>query len=412
MRILHTSDWHLNDKLGRIPRQGDIVKRLEEIANYLDEHKVDVMVVAGDLFSQYNRLDELKSAVGEMRDVFQPFLLGGGTIVTISGNHDNEAFFNLMRFALDLADPIDLKKPGARPGGRLYLAAQPTYLLLEDKAGQQVQFVLMPYPTSSRYLKDEKTKYGSLDEKNSLLHQAMLEKIDLIKNKHINPGLPSVLVSHAHIRGSQLHNLYRISEREDVVFDARDIPPNWAYAAYGHIHKPQPLAGTTHVRYSGSIERLDYGEKDDDKSVVLVEIGAKGRTQEPAILPLNATPIYRIEITNPEEIASLKDKHAELDRALVFYKLTYKPGEHNRDAICRELDKIFPRWYDREIVADGSSISLKSSTLAADTQDVATIVRKHLQQQLAEHQDKDAVLALAEQLLADEKFVNNSEVEI
>lgn len=411
MRILHTSDWHLNDRLGRIPRQDDIVKRLEEIANYLDEHKVDVMIVAGDLFSQYNRLDELKSAVGKMRDIFQPFLVGGGTIITISGNHDNEAFFNLMHFALDLADPIDPNKSGARPTGRLYLAAQPTYLLLQDKTGQQVQFILMPYPTSSRYLKDQKTKYGSLDEKNSLLHQSMLQKIDLMKSKYVKPELPSVLVGHAHIRGSQLHNLYRISESEDVVFNAEDIPTNWAYAAYGHIHKPQALAGTTHVRYSGSIERLDYGERDDEKSVVLVEIGAKGRTQEPVCLSLNATPIYRVEINNPEEIASLKDKYSELDRALVDYKLTYKPGEHNRDAICRELDKIFPRWYNREIMTDGSSISLKSSNLVANTQDVATTVRTYLQQKLAGNQDKDAVLALAEQLLADETF-NNSEVEI
>ncbi len=411
MLILHTSDWHLNDKLGRIPRQGDIVKRLKEIVNHLDEHKVDVMVVAGDLFSQYNRLDELKSAVEDMNQVFKPFLLRGGTIVTISGNHDNEAFFNLMSLTLDLADPIDPNKSGARPSGRLYLAAQPTYLLLEDKAGQQVQFVLMPYPTSSRYIKDEKTRYGSMDEKNSLLHQAMLQKIDRIKNKFIKAELPSVLVGHAHIRGSQLHNLYRISEREDVVFEAGDIPTNWAYSAYGHIHKAQALAGTTHVRYSGSIERLDYGERDDEKSVVLVEIGAKGRNQEPVCLPLDATPIYRVEINNPEELASLKDKYCELDRALVSYKLTYKPGEHNRDAICRELDKIFPRWYDREIVTDGSSLSLKSSTLT-DTQDVAATVRTHFQQQLVGHQDKDAVLALAEQLLADEKFVNNSEVEI
>lgn len=412
MRILHTSDWHLNDTLGRIPRQGDIVKRLEEIANYLDEYKVDVMVVAGDLFNQYKRLDELKSAVGDVNEVFKPFLLGGGTIVTISGNHDNEVFFNLMSLALDLADPIDPKKPGARPSGRLYLAAQPTHLLLQDKAGQQVQFVLMPYPTSSRYLRNENTRYGGVDEKNRLLHQAMLKRIDRIKSEHIKPELPTVLVGHAHIRGSQIHNLYQISEGEDVIFEAGDIPTNWAYAAYGHIHKAQALAGTTHVRYSGSIERLDYGERDDEKSVVLVEIGPKGRTQEPVCLPLNATPIYRIEINNPEEIASLKDEYAELDRALVSYKLTYKPGEHNRDEICRQLDKIFPRWYKREIVTDGSSISLKSSTLVADTQDVAKTVRGYLQQQLAGHQDKDAVLALAEQLLADDKFVNNSEVEI
>lgn len=411
MRILHTSDWHLNDRLGRIPRQDDIVKRLEQIANYLDEHKVDVMIVAGDLFSQYNRLDVLKSAVGKMRDIFQPFLLGGGTIITISGNHDNEPFFNLMRFALDLADPIDPQNSGTKPSGRLYLAAQPTYLLLQDKAGQQVQFILMPYPTSSRYLKDQKTKYGSLDEKNSLLHQSMLQKIDLMKSKYVKPELPSVLVGHAHIRGSELHNLYRISEAEDVVFEAGDIPTNWAYAAYGHIHKPQALAGTTHVRYSGSIERLDFGESDDEKSVVLVEIGAKGRTQEPVCLPLNATPIYRVEINNPEEISSLKDKYSELDRALVYYKLTYKPGEHNRDAICRDLDKIFPRWYDREIVIDGSIISLKSSTNLINTQDLPTTVRTYLQQKLADNPDKDAVLKLAEQLLADETFLN-CEVEI
>lgn len=411
MRILHTSDWHLNDRLGRINRQGDIVERLEEIANYLDEYQVDVMVVAGDLFSQYNRLEELKSAMGEVNRVFKPFLLGGGTIVTISGNHDNEAFFNILRFALDLADPIDPKQAGARPRGRLYLAAQPTYLLLEDKAGQQVQFVLMPYPTSARYLKNEQTRYGSMDEKNRLLHQAMLKEISRIKDKKINPRLPSVLVGHAHIRGSQIHNLYRISEREDVIFEPADIPTNWAYAAYGHIHKPQTLAGTTHVRYSGSIERLDYGEREDNKSVVLVEVSPEGRNGEPVPLQLNATPIYRVEIHDPEkDIPSLRDKYPQADRALVFYQLVYKPGEHNRDALCRELETIFPRWYDRNVVPEGSSISLKSPSSVTETQDVPGYVRNHLQQQLAGHPDRDAVLALAEQLLTDEQMLNNLEI--
>jgi DNA repair protein SbcD/Mre11 len=51
MRILHTADWHLNDRLGRLDRQEDIVARLEEIASYLEEHQVDVMVVAGDLLA-------------------------------------------------------------------------------------------------------------------------------------------------------------------------------------------------------------------------------------------------------------------------------------------------------------------------------------------------------------------------
>lgn len=404
MRILHTSDWHLNDRLGRIPRQGDIVKRLEEIAAYLDEYKVDVMVVAGDLFSQYNRVEELKAAMGDISNIFKPFLLQGGTIVTISGNHDNEAYFNLLRFTLDLADPIDPKQSGARPGGRLYLVSQPTYLQLEDKTGQPVQFVLMPYPTSTRYLND-KNQYTSLDEKNRFLYQAMIKKINQIKENNINPKLPSILVSHAHIRGSEVHSLYRISEREDVIFETKDMPTNWAYAAFGHIHKPQSLAGTTHVRYSGSIERLDYGEKDDDKSVVLVEIGSEGRIGEPVCLPLNATPIYRLEIGDPViQIPSLKDKYPNAERALVSYKLVYKPGEHNRDVICRELETIFPRWYDREVVAQGSELSLYSSSLLHEVQNVPATVRKYLADQLKTHPDCEDILALAEQLLSAENI--------
>lgn len=403
MRILHTSDWHLNDRLGHVQRQGDIVKRLEEIAGYLDKYQVDVMVVAGDLFSQYNRLEELKTAMEDVNRVFKPFLLRAGTIIVVSGNHDNEAFFNLLHLAIDLADPIDPKQSGARPGGRLYLAAKPTYLLLEDKAGLQIQFILMPYPTSARYLKNEKTHYGSMDEKNRLLHQAMIEKINQFQKK-IDPQLHSVLVGHAHIRGSEIHNRYRIGEGEDVIFDPGDIPTNWAYAAFGHIHKPQALAGTTHVRYSGSIERFDYGERDDEKSVVLVEIGSKGRTSEPLCLPLNATPIYRIEITDPREIQSLRDKYPEAERALISYKVVYKPGEHNRDAICRELETIFPRWYKRDVVAEGSNLSLTNHSSVNEVQNVPEIVRFFLQDKLKQHPDREAVLALAEQLLTAEKI--------
>jgi exonuclease SbcD len=401
MRILHTADWHLNDRLGPVKRQSDIVARLEEIARYLDEQQVNVMIVAGDMFSQYTRLDELQVVMGDVNRVFKPFLLRGGTIIAISGNHDNESLFNLLRFALDLADPLDPQKPGPRPSGRLYLAAQPTYLLLEDPEGQQVQFALMPYPTSARYLKDEKTRYGSLDEKNRLLHQALIRKLRQFQEQMIDPRLPSVLVAHAHVRGSQLHNLYHISEREDVIFEPGDIPTHWAYVAYGHIHKPQTLPGTTHVRYAGSIERLDYAERDDNKSVILVEIGPSGRMCEPECLPLSATPIYYVEILDPKtEMGSLRDRYPNADRALVSYRLVYKPGEDNRDEICDELEAIFPRWYKREIVPEGTTLIQESIGPTTPARDVPGTVLDYLQKRLADHPDRDDLLALTDQLLA------------
>ena len=118
MRILHTADWHLTEKLKLIDRHPHIVARLEQIAGLLEEHQVDVMVVAGDVFSRCTRMEEMERGVADINRIFKPFLLRGGTIVAISGNHDNEDFFAMMRSVLDLAMPVDPRLTGPRPNGR------------------------------------------------------------------------------------------------------------------------------------------------------------------------------------------------------------------------------------------------------------------------------------------------------
>jgi exonuclease SbcD len=403
MRILHTSDWHMNARLERINRQPDIVARLEQIAEHLEARAVDVMLMSGDFFSHYShtRIEEISDAIADVNRIFKPFLMRGGTIAAISGNHDNEALFNLMRLALDLAAPLDPLDTGPRPRGRLYLAARPTCLLLEDPAGVAVQFALMPYPTPARYLNGH-AKFESQDERNRILHQEVMRTLDRVKNERIDPRLPSVLVAHAHIRGSQLtkHNLYRLTEREDVIFEPNDLPTNWAYTAYGHIHKPQAMGGTTHVRYAGSIERMDKAERDDDKSVVVFDIGRKGRMGEPDIVPLDATPVYQIEITDPErQVPMLRQQYLQPERALVSYRLVYKPGEHNRESICHEIEAIFPRWYHRDIVVHGGALASDATVLSESSRDVPGTVREYLLANLADHPDREAVIKLAEQLI-------------
>ena len=399
MRLLHTADWHLNDRLGHIPRQPDIRARLEEIAAYLDRYDVDVMLVAGDLFSDYARIEEVRDALRDVQEAFKPFLRRGGTMVAISGNHDKEALFNLIHTALDLAYPLDPNEPGPRPGGRLYLAARPTCLRLQDRAGLTVQFALLPYPTSARYLRGEETDYTGGDERNHRLHAALVRKLQQFHQQAIDSHLPSILASHIHVRGSEIHNLYHISEREDVVFDPADLPAHWAYVALGHIHKPQQLCGSAHIRYCGSIERFDYDERGDDKGVVLAEIGPAGLVGEPEFLPLEATPIYRIEISDPGvEIPPLKEQYPDAGQALVSYRVLYRPGEHNREAIRHELEALFPRCYRPEIVPIGSGLDELAPHVIASERDVPGTVRSYLEERLAQDPDRDDLLALAEQL--------------
>jgi DNA repair protein SbcD/Mre11 len=407
MRILHTSDWHMNAVLGRINRQQDIVARLEQIAGYLEARAVDVMLMSGDFFSHYShtRIEDISDAIADVHRIFKPFLMRGGTILAISGNHDNEALFNLMRLTLDLAVPLDPRDIGPRPPGRLYLAARPTCLRLKDAAGVEVQFALMPYPTPARYLNGH-ARFESQDERNRILHQQVMLTLNRIKNEMIDPRLPSVLVAHAHIRGSQLtkHNLYRLSEREDVIFDAGDLPTNWAYMAYGHIHRPQKMGGTEHVRYAGSVERMDKAERDDEKSVVVFDVGKKGRKGDPEELALAATPIYQIEITDPErQVPMLRQQYLQPETALLSYRLVYKPGEHNRESICREIEAIFPRWYQRDIVVDGAALESDATILSDSSRDVPGAVRDYLLARLGNHPDREAVIRLAEQLMSCEE---------
>jgi exonuclease SbcD len=403
MRILHTADWHLGDRLGRIDRTDDLRKAVERVATYCESEKVDVLLVAGDLFSELAGPDALRESIRHLQETFQPFLRNGGTILTLTGNHDKENFCQTLRHAMSLAAPG--VKPGAvAPTGRLYLATGPTLLQLVDRDSQTpVQFILMPYPTPTRYLSDEAAqRYQSLDEKNRHLLAAYTKRLnELQSHERFDPRLQTVLSAHIHVRGSELPTLFRISEQEDVVFSDADLPTGFAYIALGHIHRAQFLGGQKHVRYSGSIERLDLGEKDDQKGVVLFDLGPGGLRGDPTVLPLEATPIYEITIHSPQdEIPGLQHRYADAHNDLVRIVCTYTAGVDNREQIVRELGDLFPRWYDREIIERNA---LDKNTLVGGahnpTKSFEQTVREYLEQELTnlDEQFRAGVLARAEE---------------
>lgn len=405
MRILHTGDWHLADRLGRIDRTEDLRRSVERIAEYCRAEAVEVLLVAGDLFSELASAEALRDAIRHLQQVFADFLRDGGTILTLTGNHDKENFCQTLRHAMSLAAPV-ADSPGALISpGRLYLATEPTLLRLEDRAsGLPVQFLLMPYPTPVRYLVEESAqRYQGLDEKNRHLMRAFTDQLHALhRGEAFSPDLPAVLAAHIAVRGSELPTLFRLSEQEDVVLHDADLPTGFAYVALGHIHRPQCLARQAHVRYSGSIERLDFGEKDDAKSVVIFDLGAEGLQGEPRLLPLEATPLYEIEVNAPrEEIPELRRRYPDARRHLVRLRVRYTAGVDNREEALRELEEIFPRWYDREITEAGTPGPSLTVGEPAPHRSFEETVRDYLERELTNEADelRGAVLARAEALL-------------
>ncbi len=407
MRILHTADWHLGDRLGRIDRTDDLRKAVERVAVHCKEQHVDVLLVAGDLFSELARPDGLRETIRHWQEVFSEFLETGGTILTLTGNHDNENFCQTLCSAMSLASPT-VGKPGETvPPGRLYLAADPTFIRLEDKMGGfPVQFVLMPYPTPHRFLKCETgLKYGSPEEKNNLLVSAWADALrDIRAHPKYDLKAPAVLGAHVHVHGSNIGpSLFRITTEEDVVIEGAELPEQFDYAALGHIHKPQWL-GATHMRYSGSIERMDLGEQGDQKGVVLVEIGPDGRNGEPVVLPLPATPIYPVVVLEPSaDIPRLKLEYPNANADLVNLQIRYTAGKDQLEDVLRDLDRIFPRWYARDWKETGALGPTLVSAATGGGKGFAETVRDYLGQELIQHDEaeRDAIIKIADGLLKD-----------
>jgi exonuclease SbcD len=398
MRIIHTADWHLCDRLGRIDRTQDLEARVERVAAMCEEHTADVLLIAGDLFSEQAQVDDMTRALNHLRDVFRPFFGRGGAILAITGNHDRDGRINMVRAGMTLAAP-DAGAGGLLPGGRMYLINGRAFATLAGRAGDRVQFVFVPYPFASRYDLSA-ADYRSKEEENGLLRARVAEWVKGVSSRpDFDPALPTVLAAHLHVRGSELHTLYQMTERDDVQFDFADLNPMWAYVALGHIHKPQALGGAATVRYPGSLDRLAFDES-HDSGVLLLDIdGAKTVVHDP--LPIPGTPFHTIELTDPEaELPALADRYP--DRATAIVRVTVSPpvGDTSRDEIARQLRKLFPRLHDLRW-ADAATLETAPATFPRQLGFEAT-VRGYLTRKLTEagDADKDAVLALAETFLA------------
>ena len=419
MRILHTADWHLGDRLQHIDRSSELQRAVERIAGYAVEEHVDVVLVAGDLFSDLARADSVQRSVQHLAEVFRSFLLQGGTIVALTGNHDNECFCEILGRAFQLAAPTRGRPDGVLPPGRLYLSMNPTCFRLVDGQGQAVQFVCLPYPRPRHYLDRDCQNYATLREKHRALRAAVVERLKRLQGR-LDPKLPSVLAAHLYVVGSLPRKQFHLRELQDVVVGHSAFTSGWAYTALGHLHKPQMILGLPQVRYSGSIERLDIGEQDDQKGAVLVEIGASGLASAPIVMPLPATTFYDVRISNPrEELPQLATHYPDAKNALVRCHIDYRSGEDNLYEILEEVARIFPRCYERSWKAVGTSsprdrMAREERNASAPTsgprhvaQDdgesggasVEQIVIRYLRSQLADDADRDELLALAERLL-------------
>jgi exonuclease SbcD len=311
VKLLHTADWHLNDKLGPVDRTEHLRRRVEEVAAICGRENVDVLVIAGDLFSEKAKVEwhvnEVADSLRHFRRTFAAFFARGGIVLGVTGNHDQDGrvrpSLELARAGMDIAERPRGHGDHFAPG-KMYLLDTAFVGRVRDRGGFDVQFVLLPFPNYGRVLTGAETA-ATAAELNRPAQESVAAWIrTLAERPGYDANLRTVFVAHLNVTGADVgRGMFHVGEETSLVLDAGALPVGFDYVALGHIHKPQCVRGLAHVRYSGSLDRMSHGERDEAKEVVLVDIGPDGRRADPVPVPITPTELVEVRITDSAELA-------------------------------------------------------------------------------------------------------------
>jgi exonuclease SbcD len=260
MRFLHTGDWHVGKTLRGKSRAEEHREVLAEIAALARDRKVDIVLVAGDLFDGAAPGPEAEEIVYR---ALLDFSRASEWVVVISGNHDNPRRLEAVEPLMRLTNIRALAKP-TRP-------AEGGVITLQTKVGA-ASIALLPFLSQRSIVKAD-----DLMAREAAQHQgAYAERASrIIAELCALPPPPrtvNVLLAHAMVHGGvlgggerQAHTIFEYS------VPATAFPGSLHYAALGHLHRSQRLPAACPAWYSGSPLQLDFGETEDVKSVNLIE---------------------------------------------------------------------------------------------------------------------------------------------
>ncbi|MGW3485645.1 metallophosphoesterase family protein [Rhodococcus indonesiensis] len=316
MRILHTSDWHIGRTFHGVDLLSDQAQALAALADLVAERRVDVVVVAGDV---YDRSIPSADAVAVCNAGLEAIRAAGAVIVATSGNHDS---------------PVRLGAGAAFAAeGGLHLITRVSQIdrpVLLDDAHGTVAFYGIPY------LEPEITR-AELGVSEARSHAEILgAAMDRVRADARARDIRAVVLAHAFVVGAEASG----SERSISVGGVETVPASAFdgvdYVALGHLHSPQTVA--EHVRYSGSPLPYSFGERTHSKAVWLVELDAAGRADVERV----DLPVVRglSRLTGVLDDLLTDDAHAAAEDHYVSAVLT--DAVRPLDAM-RRLQSRFPR---------------------------------------------------------------------
>jgi exonuclease SbcD len=276
IKVLHFADAHIDmANYGRHdPQTGlplrvlDFLKSLDAIVDSAIAEKVDLVLFAGDAYKDRSPAPTFQREWG--RRVMRLSRAGIPTLLLV-GNHDLSPALGRAH-ALDSFDTLEV--PHVR------VVDRPCLLTPADLEGLPLQVICLPWVSRSGLM----AQLGLSGAETGEVFEQIEERLTRLVHEWIeqaDPNLPVILAAHCSVQGALYGSERTVMLGGDLVLPRSLVcDPRLDYVALGHIHKHQDLNEGSYppVVYSGSIERVDFGEANDEKGYAIAEV-ERGQTR-------------------------------------------------------------------------------------------------------------------------------------
>jgi exonuclease SbcD len=152
--------------------------------------------------------------------------------------------------------------------------SSPCFLGPKDLWDLPLQVIAFPWLSRSGIMAALDMSGNEMEQVNEALETRLADTLHQWLDQ-ADPALPVVLTAHATVQGAVYGAERSVMLGNDLVISGSLVrDPRLSYVALGHIHKAQDINEHHQppVVYSGSIERVDFGEAQDDKYFVIASI--------------------------------------------------------------------------------------------------------------------------------------------
>lgn len=272
MKILHTADWHLGKSLHKYSLEEDNVLFLNWLVHEIRERKTELLLVSGDIFDTANPKN---SALTMYYNFLKQLIPLNCRVIITGGNHDSPSLLNAPKDILNLLN-VDVV-------GQATEDIQDELIVIKNEANEPVlQIAAVPYLRDADLRKS--VSGNSYDNQLLQISEGIKSHYESLAEL-LKPHIPSIAMGHLYVQGVSTSD----SEREVhaiggvAAFTSDNFPKAFDYIALGHIHKPQRIADSDYIRYSGSPISLSFSERKDQKYVIELTL-ENGKIQTPELV--------------------------------------------------------------------------------------------------------------------------------